>query len=134
MEEEIQTEQEKTTYKAAVEALFQNEIESDKILLGVSSGAMGLLATLLQHSEYEFLILFILSSLCFLSFGITILCIIKSLLNNKKQILQIIKDNGKMKEIPELERFNRYKYFSFSVGLLLFSLFFMISFILSEIN
>ena len=129
-----QKEKDKTLYKAAVQAFFLNEIESDKMLLGISSGGIGLLATLLSNYQQIYCLLVLLAIICFIAFGMTVISIIQIFKLNKKQVLQIMENNGIPKTNPSFKILNTCRDFSFLIGIFFFSLFFVLNLVLVDCN
>lgn len=82
-------------YKAALQSFFINEIESDKIILALSVGAIGFYTSILMKTMKLSEVMFISMIRALLFYGITIGILLFVFSRNKKQLLSIISNSGK---------------------------------------
>lgn len=105
-------------YKASLEAFFNNELESDKTILGLSVAAIGFYMALFLNKDLQItgimFISIIVSLLCFLLVSGMILLIF---IRNKKQLLHIVETTGGIKEDTTLEFLDKWKYLPFVIGI-----------------
>ena len=134
MAEMTNDEKEKELYKAALPAFFMNEIETDKIILTLSVGAIGFYSALLTSSSLQFTeIMFSSTIIAVVLYGITTAMIIGVFAQNKKQLLSIISSNGVGEEDPHLTFLDNHKYKPF-IGAIIASVVFMLSLLFTNIH
>lgn len=121
-------------YKASLEAFFNNELESDKTILGLSVAAIGFYMALFLNKDLQITgIMFsaiVVSLLCFLIVSGMILWIF---IHNKNQLLHIIETTGGIKEDPTLDLLDKWKYWPFVIGMVC-SIIFTILLMLTKIH
>lgn len=106
-------------YKAALPAFFNNELESDKTLLGLSIAAIGFYMALFINKDIYFTaMMFICTTTSLLSFFITSAMILLVFMRNKKQLMKIIVTTGKADEDSLLDFLDKWKYFPFVIGVI----------------
>lgn len=106
-------------YKAALPAFFNNELESDKTLLGLSIAAIGFyMALFINQDVYFTSLMFISTTTSLLSFFITSAMILLVFMRNKKQLMKIIATTGKADEDAILDFLDKWKYFPFAIGVI----------------
>lgn len=129
-----QDEKDEELYKASLSAFFQNELEHDKIILGLSTAGIGFFIAIFQTQEGKISeVMFIASILSLIMFAITILMILAIFVYNKKQIISIIKGSGKSEEIKALSVLDKTKYLPFAFAIIS-SIIFTLSLIFQSIN
>lgn len=127
-------EKQKELYKASLPAFFMNEIETDKIILTLSVGAIGFYSALLTGKNLVLTeTMFISMILSVLLYGATVGMIIGVFSQNKKQLLSIISTNGIGEENPHLSFLDAHKYKPF-IGAIVFSIVFMLALVYENIN
>jgi len=102
-------------YKAALQSFFINEIESDKIILALSVGAIGFYTSILMKTMKLSEVMFISMIGALLFYGITIGILLFVFSRNKKQLLNIIANSGKGQEDSLLDFLDKEKYWSFAI-------------------
>jgi len=121
-------------YKASLPAFFSNEIESDKIILTLSVGAIGFYSALLTGNSLKLTgIMLVLMGLAVLLYGVTIAMVIGVFVQNKKLLLSIIEGDGESDENPHLTFLDKYKYMPF-IGAVIFSIVFMLVLMFDNFN
>ncbi|NBK98196.1 MAG: hypothetical protein EOM50_09270 [Erysipelotrichia bacterium] len=110
---------EEELYKASLQAFFQNELEHDKTVLGLSTAALGFYIAIFQSDKEISEVMFITSIIAIVMFAITILLILLIFIYNKKLLMSIIKTSGKGEEIKELSILDKTKYIPFAMGILM---------------
>jgi uncharacterized protein YacL len=127
-------EKELELYKASLPAFFMNEVETDKIILTLSVGAIGFYSALLtsKHMLYTEVI-FVSMIISVVLYGVTIAMVIGVFTQNKKHLLSIIENNGKGKENPHLTFLDNHKYKPF-IGAVVFSIIFMLALLFENIH
>ena len=134
MAEMTNNEKEKELYKAALPAFFMNEIETDKIILTLSIGAIGFYSALLTNGSLQLTeIMFISTIIAVILYGITVAMVIGVFAQNKKQLLSIISGNGVGEEDPHLTFLDNHKYKPF-IGAVIASIVFMLSLLFTNIH
>ncbi len=134
MAEITQEEKEKELYKASLPAFFMNEIETDKIILTLSVGAIGFYSALLTGKNILLTeIMFISMILAVILYGVTVAMVIGVFAQNKKQLISIISTNGKGEEDPHLTFLDKHKYKPF-MSAIVFSIVFMLALMYNNIN
>lgn len=127
-------EKEKELYKASLPAFFMNEVETDKIILTLSVGAIGFYSALLTGKEFELSeIIFISMILSTLLYGVTVAMVLGVFAQNKKQLLSIISINGKGEEDPHLTFLDKHKYKPFVLAVF-FSMVFVLALVYKNVN
>lgn len=114
-----QNKRDEELYKAALTAFFKNEMEADKIILGLSIAAIGFYMALFTSKELYLpidMIIIVVVSLC--AFFITAGLILGVFARNKNQLLHMIKNVGSDHEDKILEFLDKWKYLPFSIGIL----------------
>jgi len=130
----INDEKEKELYKAALPAFFMNEIETDKIILTLSVGAIGFYSALLTSGSLQLTeIMFTSTIIAVILYGITAAMVIGVFAQNKKQLLSIISGNGAGEEDPHLTFLDNHKYKPF-IGAVIASIVFMLSLLFTNIH
>lgn len=106
-------------YKVALPAFFNNELESDKTLLGLSIAAIGFyMALFINQDVYFTSLMFISTTTSLLSFFMTSAMILLVFMRNKKQLMKIIATTGKADEDVVLDFLDKWKYFPFAIGVI----------------
>lgn len=105
-------------YKAALQSFFINEIESDKIILALSVGAIGFYTSILMKTMKLSEVMFISMIGALLFYGITIGILLFVFSRNKKQLLNIIANSGKGQEDSLLDFLDKAKYWSFAIAVI----------------
>lgn len=106
-------------YKASLSAFFNNELESDKTLLGLSIAAIGFYMALFINKDVSFTaMMFMGTTISLLSFAITSVMVLCVFVLNKKQLIKIIATTGKADEDPVLDFLDKWKYFPFAIGVI----------------
>lgn len=121
-------------YKASLEAFFNNELEADKTILGLSVAAIGFYMALFLNKDFHITeIMFITIIIALISF-LTVSSMIMLIFNrNKKQILHIIETTGGIKEDLFLDFLDKWKYAPFVLGILC-SIIFTLSLVFEKIH
>lgn len=105
-------------YKAALPAFFNNELESDKTLLGLSIAAIGFFMALFINKDFHITeMMFITIFIALLSFLLTSAMILLVFIRNKKQLMEIIAKTGEAGEDTMLEFLDKWKYLPFVIGI-----------------
>lgn len=105
-------------YKVALNTFFINELESDKILLALSVGAIGFYTSILMKNMlFPKLMLFVMS-ISLLFYGLTVLVILSVFFRNKKQLLNIITNTGEGQEDNLLLFLDKVKYWCFAIAVI----------------
>ncbi len=134
MAEMTQEEKEKELYKASLPAFFMNEVETDKIILTLSVGAIGFYSALLTGKDIILTeIMFIFMVISTLLYGVTVAMVLGVFAQNKKQLLSIISTNGIGEENPHLSFLDKHKYKPF-IFAVFFSILFMLALIYKHVN
>jgi len=121
-------------YKASLSAFFQNELEHDKIILGLSTAGIGFFIAIFQTQKGNVSeLMFISAIVALVMFAITVLMILAIFIYNKKQIISIIKNTGKSDEIKELTILDKTKYIPFAIAIVA-SMIFTLSLVFQSIN
>ncbi len=129
-----QNEKDAELYKASLAAFFQNELEHDKIILGLSTAGIGFFIAIFQTQQGKISeVMFISSIISLIMFAITILMILAIFVYNKKQIISIIKGSGKSEEIKALTMLDKTKYLPFAFAIIS-SMIFTLSLIFQLVN
>ena len=129
-----QDEKNEELYKASLSAFFQNELEHDKIILGLSTAGIGFFIAIFQTENREISeVMFISSIVSLVMFSITVLMILAIFVYNKKQIISIIKNSGKSEEIKELTVLDKTKYIPFAIAIME-SMIFTLALVFRSIN
>jgi hypothetical protein len=121
-----QNEKDKELYKVSLQAFFQNELEHDKIILTLSVAGIGFFIALFLNKIQISELMFICIIVSLIMFSITVLMVLGIFYFNKKQIVSIIKGNGKSDEIKELTWLDKFKYLPFAIAIIA-SMFFTLS-------
>lgn len=133
MAEMTDDEKEKELYKASLPAFFMNEVETDKIILTLSVGAIGFYSALLTSKKMLYSdVIFISMIISVILYGITVAMVISVFVQNKKQLLSIIATNGKSEENPYLSFLDGHKYKPF-IGAVAFSIIFLFALLFENI-
>lgn len=134
MAEMTNDEKERELYKASLSAFFTNEIETDKIILTLSIGAIGFYSALLTSGSLQLTeIMFISTIIAVILYGITVAMVIGVFAQNKKQLLSIISSNGIGEEDPHLTFLDNHKYKPF-IGAVIASIVFMLSLLFTNVH
>lgn len=134
MENITQEEKERELYKASIPAFFMNEIETDKIILTLSVGAIGFYSALLTGKSILLTeVMFISMILAVLLYGVTVAMVISVFAQNKKQLISIISTNGKGEEDPHLSFLDKHKYKPF-ISAIVLSIVFMLALLYDNIS
>ena len=120
-------------YKASLTAFFQNELEHDKIILGLSTAGIGFFIAIFQQDKVVSEIMYIASIIALSMFAFTVLIILGIFIFNKKQLISIIANSGKSDEIKELTLLDKTKYIPFGIAILC-SVIFTLSLIFQSIK
>ncbi|MCG3683861.1 hypothetical protein [Aliarcobacter butzleri] len=128
-----QNKKDEELYKAALQSFFINEIESDKIILALSVGAIGFYTSILMKTMKFTEVMFISMVASLLFYGITIGMLLFVFSRNKKQLLNIIANSGKGEEDKLLDFFDKAKYWSFAIAVIA-SVIFVLSLMFKNLN
>lgn len=129
-----QQEKDEELYKASLEAFFNNELEADKTILGLSVAAIGFYMALFLNKDFQITeIMFITIIIALISFLAVSSMIMLIFFRNKKQILHIIETTGGLKEDLFLDFLDKWKYLPFVIGILC-SIIFTLSLIYGKIS
>ena len=129
-----QQEKDEELYKASLEAFFNNELESDKTILGLSVAAIGFFMALFLNKDIQITeLMFITIIIALISFLIVSSMIVGIFILNKKQILHIIETTGGIDEDPLLFFLDKWKYLPFVIGIV-FSIIFTLSLMYGKIH
>ena len=113
-----QQEKDEELYKASLEAFFNNELESDKTILGLSVAAIGFFMALFLNKDIQITeLMFITIIIALVSFLIVSSMIIAIFIRNKKQLLHIVQTTGGVEEDTLLDILDRWKYLPFVIGI-----------------
>jgi len=114
-----QDEKDAELYKASLAAFFQNELEYDKIILGLSTAGIGFFIAIFQAQDKAISeVMFFTSLIALMMFSITVIIILFIFHYNKKQALSIIKGSGKSEEIKILKILDEIKYYPFAIAII----------------
>ncbi|NOQ32255.1 MAG: hypothetical protein GQ570_14155 [Helicobacteraceae bacterium] len=134
MADMTQEEKDQELYKASLPAFFMNEIETDKIILTLSVGAIGFYSALLTGESILLTdVMNISMVLAVILYGVTTAMVIGVFAQNKKQLISIISNNGKADENPKLTFLDEHKYKPF-ISAIFFSIVFMLALMYNNIN
>jgi len=106
-------------YKASLEAFFLNELEHDKIILGLATAGIGFFIAIFLKSILISEIMFITSIGALIFFSTTVFIILTIFVLNKKQLLLIIENGGEGGEIKVLPLLDNTKYIPFALAILM---------------
>lgn len=129
-----QEDKDKELYIASLPAFFMNEIETDKIILTLSVGAIGFYSALLTGASILLTKVMNFSMvLAVILYGVTVAMVIGVFAQNKKQLISIISNNGKADENPKLTFLDEHKYKPF-ISAIFFSIVFILALMYNNIN
>ncbi|MEW5833018.1 MAG: hypothetical protein AB1763_09305 [Campylobacterota bacterium] len=129
-----QDQKDEELYKASLEAFFNNELEADKTILGLSVAAIGFFMALFLNKDFQITeIMFITIIIALISFLAVSSMIMLIFIRNKKQILHIIETTGGLKEDLFLDFLDKWKYLPFIIGIIC-SIIFTLSLIYGKIS
>jgi len=123
-----QNKKDEELYRVALQVFFKNEIESDKILLALSVGAIGFYTSILTKQMSLSKIMLGSMSIALLFYVFTIAVILVIFFRNKKELLYAIENNGRGRESMLLKYLDIFKYLFFIIAIvasLVFVLFLM---------
>lgn len=120
-------------YKASLTAFFQNELEHDKIILGLATAGIGFFIAIFQQGKVISETMHITSIIALFMFAFTVLIILGIFIFNKKQLISIIINSGKSDEIKELTILDKTKYIPFGIAIIC-SMIFTLSLIFQSIK
>lgn len=129
-----QEQKDEELYKASLEAFFNNELETDKMILGLSVAAIGFYMALFLNKDFIVTeIMFITIIIALFSFLIVSAMTLLIFIRNKKQLIHIIATTGNAGEDFILDFLDKWKYLPFIIGVIA-SIIFTLSLTFTKIN